>query len=204
VFEEFQDRYPRDTQTVQHGDSTNLPDVDGLRNFVTEFGGSSFGDGIYRVVAPSDGEIWAERIRIAFPKFEERATCFAFDWLGRAFALDMGRMESGSAGVVMFEPGTAEALEIPANLETFHTEELLDYGEAALAISFYQKWLAQGGGAPAYDQCVGYRKPLFLGGADEVENLVISDLDVYWHLAGQLIQQTRGLPPGTVVRASID
>jgi hypothetical protein len=101
----------------------------------------------------------------------------------------------------MFEPGTGEALAIPSNIQTFHDSELMEFGEAALAISFYQKWMAASGGqAPAYTQCVGYKTPLFLGGTDEVKNLELSDLDVYWHLMGQLIVKTRSLPPGTPVK----
>jgi hypothetical protein len=38
-------------------------------------------------------------------------------------------------------------------------------------------------------ECIGYRVPLFLGGSDTVENLEKVDLDVYWHLHGQLIQK---------------
>ena len=104
----------------------------------------------------------------------------------------------------MFEPGTGEALEIPANLNTFHDDGLLDLGEAALAISFYEKWRSSGGAAPDYDQCIGYRRPLFLGGEDGIDNMEVSDLDVYWHITGQLIQKTRGLPQGTPVRVRMD
>jgi hypothetical protein len=42
----------------------------------------------------------------------------------------------------------------------------------------------QCGGEPNYDQCVGYKKPLFLAGVDDVENIELSDLDVYRHLMG--------------------
>jgi hypothetical protein len=68
---------------------------------------------------------------------------------------------------------------------------------------FHQRWLASGGATPGHTQCVGYRKPLFLGGADKLENLELSDLDVYWHLMGQLIAKTKGLPRGTPVRINI-
>jgi hypothetical protein len=104
----------------------------------------------------------------------------------------------------MFELGTGEALEIPANLQSFHEEVLIEHGEAALAISFHEKWLAAGGKAPNYAQCIGYQKPLFLGGDDEVWNLQLSDLDVYWHVVGELVRKTRGLPPGTPIRAVLN
>jgi len=59
-------------------------------------------------------------------------------------------------------------------------------------------------GAPNYTQCLGNRKPLFLGGTDELWNMELSDLDVYWHVVGQLVRKTRGLPLGTPIRAVLD
>ena len=182
-----------------------VPDIPGLSQFFSEYGGASFEGGLYRVVCPSDLSRWQERIELAFPEFADRVACFAYDWAGRIFALDTERLEGGQAGVLLFEPGTGtgEVLRIPSNLQTFHNSELIDFGEAALGISFYQQWRAEGGESPAYDECVGYRRPLFLGGADEVENLEVSDLDVYWYIMGQLIEKTRGLPPGTSVRVDL-
>ena len=43
---------------------------------------------------------------------------------------------------------------------------------------------ATGVDAANYTQCVGYRKPLFLGGQMKYATW-ISDLDVYWHSVGQ-------------------
>jgi hypothetical protein len=120
------------------------------------------------------------------------------------FALDNKRMEDDQASVLMFEIGTGQVLEIPSNLESFHERGLMEFGEAALAISFHEKWLNTGGAAPHYDQCIGYKMPLFLGGKDEVENLETSDIDVYWHLIGQLVRKAKGLPEGTPVHVSLD
>jgi hypothetical protein len=86
---------------------------------------------------------------------------------------------------------------------TFHDDEAIRFADAALDVDLHQKWLASGGAEPGYTQCVGYRKPLFLNGADELENLELSDLEIYWHLMGQLIVMTKNLPPGTPVRISI-
>jgi hypothetical protein len=103
----------------------------------------------------------------------------------------------------MFEPGTGEALKIPANIETFHDDELINFGESSLATDFYRRWQSRLNAPLAYDQCAGYKKPLFLGGVDDIENLEISDIDVYWHIVGQLILKTKGLPIGTSVRTNI-
>jgi hypothetical protein len=45
----------------------------------------------------------------------------------------------------------------------------------------------------------GYVTPLFLGGADVVGNLELTDTDVYWQLTSQLIRQASRPPEGTPV-----
>jgi hypothetical protein len=100
----------------------------------------------------------------------------------------------------MFEPGTGEALEIPCGIEGFHDQELVEHREEALAAKFHAAWLASGGRPPNCEECVGYKKPLFLGGKDVISNLEVQNLDVYWTLAAQLIRKAKGLPPGTALR----
>ena len=140
----------------------------------------------------------------AFSEFRGRTSCFAYDWLGRIFALDSARSAAGRTALLMLEPGTGAALEIPCNLSTFHEGELIDYREAVLADSFYANWLAAGGTIPDPHHCVGYKVPLYLGGKDLLENLELSDLDVYWHLSAQLISKAKGLPLGTRVRVKLE
>jgi hypothetical protein len=55
------------------------------------------------------------------------------------------------------------------------------------------------GVAPKLNECVGYKVPSFFGGKDVLENMELSDLDVYWTLMQQLIRQTSDLPPGTPI-----
>lgn len=179
--------------------SSDMTLDDELRTLFSQYGGTSFNHGLYRIFSVDDVSYWNGMVLSAFPSFSGRVTCFAIDWLGRVFATDTGRLEGRHPGIVMFEPGTAEVLEIPCNVANFHDNELIQFGEEALAASFYQQWIDGGGIAPSVRQCIGYKKPLYLGGADSVDNLEVSDLDVYWTLSSQLIQKTRGLSPGTVI-----
>ena len=94
-------------------------------------------------------------------------------------------------------------MELTTNIQSFQNDELTGFGEAVLASNLHKEWLACGGVEPAYMECIGFKKPLFLGGGDDLENLELSDLDVYWHLMGQLIVKTRHLPPGTPVRVKM-
>lgn len=165
-----------------------------LASLQSNFGGTSFEDGLYRVINPADLTSWNTLVSYAFPEFEHRITCFAYDWLGRAFAIDSQRLVKGLPGVVMFEPGTGQALEIPCDLASFHDEELIECSDAALAVSFFREWLVETGTPPSFKQGIGYRKPLFLGGRDSIENLELVELEIYWDIAGQLIRKARGLP----------
>ena len=161
-------------------------------------------DGAYRRHKAEDVEHFTQLARDAYPKFSDRIQCFGADWLGNQFASDTGRVVNGLPQVLLLEPGTGDALEIPADVESFHKTELVTQADAAVAYSFYKKWLASGGARPGYNQCAGYKKPLYLGGEDEVTNLALSDFDVYWTLAAQLLAKVRGLPAGTPIgRVSI-
>lgn len=126
----------------------------------------------------------ASPIAQAFPEFAARAGPFGFDWLGRQFAVALGRMVKGQPLVLFFEPRTDEALEIPVESSGFHDEELIEYTDAALAREFFEMWSAAN--SDSGDQCAGYRVPLFLGGSDAVENVELSDLEVYRSICGQL------------------
>lgn len=162
-------------------------------------GGRTFGDGLYRVHTRASASASDALVRGAFPEFAGRPTCFGYGWLGRQFATDAGRGSADDPEVMMFEPGTGEALEIPVPFSRFHDEELVDYAEEALAREFFDQWLRSGGPSPTVSECVGYQRPLFLGGQDLVANLELSDLYVYWTLMGQLRRQAKGLPEGTSI-----
>ena len=48
-------------------------------------------------------------------------------------------------------------------------------------------------------ECGGYRIPLFLGGADSLENMEVSDMEVYWDMTDQLWEAMKDLPAGTKI-----
>ncbi|MER9306598.1 T6SS immunity protein Tdi1 domain-containing protein [Mesorhizobium sp. M0496] len=203
MFETFQQNFPVDSRApTDAGDLSLDTKVPGLKELLTSFGGGSFKQGLYRIVRAQDVARWNARVSLGFPEFTGRITCFGYDWQGTAFAVDTGRLEQGEPGVVMFEPDTGEALQIPCNVRTFHDIELIEDEDAILASDGYAMWREAGGAQPAYAQCIGSKKPLFLGGEETIENLELSDLDVYWHIMGQIIAKVKGLPPGTPVRIS--
>ncbi|MER8524017.1 DUF1851 domain-containing protein [Mesorhizobium sp. M0644] len=200
MFEKFRQNFPVDSRMPADTGNFSLDTkVPGLSELLASFGGASFKHGLYRIIRAQDVARWNARVCLGFPEFTGRITCFGYDWLGTALAVDSQRLEQGEPGVVMFEPGTGEVLQVPANIRTFHEVDVIEDEDAALAANLYADWREAGGAEPAYNQCIGYKIPLFLDGKDEIKNQELSDLEVYWHIMGQLIAKVKDLPPGTPV-----
>lgn len=198
----FDESFERDAHPIiQPQDATALASVEpgaiGLTQFLSAHAGGSYEHGLYRIHAISDMRRWTEVAAEAFPEFRERIMCFGFDWLGRSFAIDFARKAHDQFLVLMLEPGTGQALEIPTTFVDFHNQELVQYQNEALAVEFFNTWQTCGGKTPEFGQCIGYKKPLFLGGRDTVENLEVTDMEVYWSIAGQMLSKVRELPEGT-------
>jgi hypothetical protein len=159
----------------------------------------SFLNGAYRLHRTQDVERFTALAVAAFPEQAGRITCLGSSWLGCQFAIDESRIVNAERQILLLEPGTGEALEIPCGYDTFHSTELLRHSDAVAAVSFLDKWLSAGGTIPPYGRCVGYKKPLYLSGEDEVTNLHLTDFEVYWALSAQILEQVRGLPQGTKI-----
>lgn len=200
MFEKFKLKYEgsKIREEVESFSSDFSVNAVGLNEFFENYSGSSFG-GLYRVHSVQNIGKWNQIVGDAFPEFSSRIFCFGYDWLGRQFALDRKRIESGESLVLMLEPGTGEVLEIPVNFVQFHEKELIHHADAALAAEAYQEWLSAGNEPPEHGQCVGYKKPLFLNGSDTFENYELTDLDFYWDISSQILEQVRGLPIGTPI-----
>jgi hypothetical protein len=163
----------------------------GIGTFLGRYAGVSFNRGLYRIHPIVAMPAWTAIAGDAFPDFKARLFCFSYDWLGRHFAIDIGRRENGQCQVLMLEPGTGEVLEIPTHFMDFHDAELVKHQNEAVAADFYRAWLDVGGLAPDSLHCIGYKTPLFLGGEDALANLELVDMEVYWSLCGQLLAQIR-------------
>jgi hypothetical protein len=180
-------------------DDRLLP-IAGYPELAGRFAGCSFENGIYRLHDARTGPQAETWIAESFPRFVSRTCPFGYDWLGRQFTVDSERREEGEPLVMLFEPGTGEVLEIPFSFAAFH-ERLNELREPALAGSFFASWAQANSQLLPLDtaQCVGYKVPLFLGGKDTLDNLEVTDIEVYWSVSGQLRTGVRVLPPGTSI-----
>jgi hypothetical protein len=203
MFDRFRTHYgqARGTEGRQPWLCENLIAVDGYQEFAREFAGGAFAGGLYRVHDSETGPQGEAAIAEVFADFEKRAIPFAFDWLGRQFAIDLARTEAGQPSILLMDPGAGEALEIPEDFVGLHERELVDYADAALAEQFFGEWKGDHRDQPPLQrgECVAYKIPLFLGGLDGLENVELSDLNVYWSMCGQLRRGTAHLAHGTPI-----
>jgi len=201
----FDEHYTPDFPVQTHSNTSyGLSDevesaAPGIRNFLKIHSSQTFANGLYRIMKPEEVPKWTKIASDAFPNFRDRILCFSSDWLGRIFALNQTNTVAGQCHILMLEPGTGLALEIPVTFDDFHNSELVDFANEALAVQFYHDWLHHGGAPPEFGECVGYQIPLFLGGKDVIENLEVIDMHVYWTLTAQLLAKTRSLPDGTKI-----
>ena len=164
-------------------DITAKEPIDSPEAFLKVFSGASFKNGLYRIHNIDEIPRWTAIVENAFPKYKGNILVFGYDWLGRQFA-----QNKQTGNILLFEPGTGEVLSIPADFVAFHDEEIAEYSEDSLASAFFEEWYGSASGSEIpHDKCVGYKVPLFLNGEDNITNLEISDMEVYWDLMGQML-----------------
>lgn len=168
--------------------SQNLTYSDDLYNdFIMQLGGKCLKNGLFNIFRKDDIEKWTEIVSDAYPEFKNQFKLFAYDWLGRCFAVNTQKNAEDS--ILLFEIGTGYALSIPCSFENFLNNEIQENVEACLALSYFVSWLQENQKAIPYGYCVGYKVPLFLGGEHISSNLEENDMEVYWHILGQIKNQ---------------
>ena len=189
MFNQFREKYGDGDGTSDELNLAFLSSLEeravGITELLSASGGATFANGLYRLHGSGDIATWTKNVEATFPEYQGLIVCFGYDWLGRHFALDT-RTNEGQWKILLIEPGAGEAMQIPVSFADFHNVELVDYASDALAESFFIEWLSSGGTPPRPNKCIAYKTPLFLNGLDTIENLEVSDMDVYWHLCGQL------------------
>jgi hypothetical protein len=167
-----------------------------IRQLFEECGGSSFQDGLYRVHTAEASSHWAKELTRAYPQVKGKFIPIAYDWLGRQFASDVERRNV----ILLFDPATMKYYDIGFDIVTFHNQLLVKDRDSALSEVFFSKLLRHFDvGNLGYARCIGHKKPLFLGGTDDVDNFEITDLEVFWDFQYQIYQQIKDLPDGTPI-----
>ncbi len=179
MFDQFMNYFQVEDKVIDTGDAYN--------DFIRQLGGRAFGKGVFNSFSDKNIGQWTEIIGEAFPDFKGKFKVFGYDWLGRCFGIDLRDKSYGN--VLLFEIGTNDILEIPCPFEGFLNGEIPLHSDACLAEPFFNEWMEYSKAELQYGRCIGYKIPLFLGGADTVENLEDSDMEVYWSVITQIKNQ---------------
>lgn len=111
----------------------------------------------------------------------------------------------GKSGIVYYldmVEGTVH--EVTENFEDF--KKLLTDSEFVTSFMFPNRIVEyrEAGLQLEKNQVYSHKQPLVLGGADELENVVTTDVSVHVSLHGQIHQQIKDLPEGASVEIKID
>jgi hypothetical protein len=156
--------------------------------------GRSFNQGVLRFHDATTGPNYRELCFAAFPELasiDPDADVLAFDWHGRQYltALPNG---VGDVQVLIADIG-AGTLEILVGVVEFAAVLKMDNMRDFFDGQLYDQWRAsvgRPGAGLAFTDCVEFTMPLYLGGAETVDNLQLIDLDVSWTIGAQLKVQT--------------
>jgi hypothetical protein len=169
-----------------------------IQTLFEECGGYSFKNGLYKVHNPDSSVHWSSIIGNYFAQYKGRIIPFGYDWLGRQFAVDVARKNF----ILMFDPSTAESLELNQNIVSFHNLDLVDDIDSFLSEEHFHKVIkTMGLKEVKYGECIGHKISLFLNGSDTIDNYEIIDMEVYWEFECQIYLQIKNLPPGTKINS---
>jgi hypothetical protein len=201
MFERFLSKYsPDDAGAVPRWTAVELAVVTDLAEILGEWGGISFNSGLYRLHSEASSHAATAAIRSYLQDGWNDAIAFAFDWLGRNFVVSPHRWSDQNPLIHLVDVGEGSVFEVPMGIAEFHDVELTEHAEDTLAVDWFLEWRAAHNNMRLeFNQCVGYRKPLFLGGTDADENLEIADVEVYWSLMSQIYGQVKHLSEGTPI-----
>lgn len=172
MFEEF-------AKYIEDSSVAGIENEDELLKYLSE---RNILNGMYRVFKEDEVDKWNKIVEEAFTAYKGRIKVFGYDWLGRVFAL-----KNEVNTVILMEPGTGEVLDIGVGLAEFHNVEIAEYHEDSLASNFFEEWFEISKHILEKNECAGYVVPLFLNGEDNVDNLEVSDMEVYWGIMSQFI-----------------
>ena len=155
------------------------------RTFIIGFGGMQFGGGLFTVFAKADIRLWEEKVADVFPDYKGNFLLFGHDWMGRCYAIDRFSEEEK---ILIFDPGTLEVYDIPLKFIDFVNKAIPMNPNECLAIEGFMKWHSTSECEISDIECVSYKVPPFLGGAEALDNLETTKLIDYW----KIISRTAG------------
>lgn len=196
MFQTFSNAFTHDHRKFQD-DNLFYKDVPrDLFELINLFSGVSFNHGLYRIHSFRSSSRWATIIGNYFKNYNHIIFPFSFDWTGRQYCLS----KLNNKLLFMFDPSTGDDFTLEQDIVSFHNIDLVSDTLSILSSDIFENILAwHKYNSIGYNEILGYKMPLFLGGADSIDNYQKFDMEVYWEIYGQLYIQTKGMSDGTVI-----
>lgn len=170
-------------QFLRHVEFAEKSSFQSEKDFCECLAGKTFLNGMYRLFRKDQIAKWTEIVERSFPAYRSRIDLFGFDWLGQVFARN-----KDTDTVLWFQPGIGEVLDIPCSFTAFHDVEIVESPEDALVSRYFEYWFENNDHyILKHNECVSYKVPLFLNGNDDIDNLEVSDMEVYWEIMMPLL-----------------
>lgn len=168
-----------------------------VEDFVSTFSKQQLDEGLFNIFDINDIDLWTMQMHDIYPNIKKSYRIFGFDWLGRCFGIISKKL--GKDEILIFDPRDLEVYSIQCNFLDFINEEIPQNPEKYLLLNSFEQWKKLTNKQIPEMHCVGYNVPLFLGGQGTLENLEVTDMDVYWSITAQLKEAISDLDEGTVV-----
>ncbi len=174
MLERFLIHFPVDDRGIAVGDES-ASIAEEVRRL---FGRHSVCNGLYRFHSNEGAITWRSIVSEYF-ELPTGLELISYDWRGNQIGYDPDRNV-----MVMYDISLAEFFEIEAGVSEFHDEIMVDDPEV-VAFKAFEDWLSDKP-PPSIDMCIGFKIPLALGGKDEIENMELVDMRVYWGICGEI------------------
>ncbi|MBB3696573.1 DUF1851 domain-containing protein [Flammeovirga yaeyamensis] len=157
-----------------------------INQVLEKYGGSIIENGFFRIHTFGSSIFWLKEI-VSFFKIETVTFIpFAYDFYGRQYASNVN-----DDTITMFDPSDGEKYFLDnMPISEFFNEFVVENREEPCGYSDFKSLSNLYGEILRSSDCLGFKKLLFLGGEDELENLEVQDMEMYWELNKQLKHQT--------------
>ena len=179
----FKQKYQIKNNPIEKNQSGFKTRNEELNELFGSLGGISINKGLFKIHSFQSSKKWTEIICEIFPKYTNRISVYGFDWVGRQYAKDLDKDFT-----YLFDIATGEDFELEQPLSEFFNVDLIEYEEETLNTEEFNEW-NKNKIELDFDQIVGYKIPLWLGGEDSINNYEIADAEVYWEINRQLMNK---------------
>lgn len=188
MFEKFLSQYSRDASSQPPAIQSKF-EIKAILKDIYDFNHTSFSNGLFRVIDFNKIEYWKEIISKVFDIDHLQITPFGYDWLGRIFAIESNN-NTPTGQIFLFVPYSSDSFKIPSSLIDFFDQILITEREAAVEATLFSKFIHSNkiNNIPI-DKCASLNKPTFLGGDLTIGNMALCDIEVYWDIFGQVLDQ---------------